>query len=75
MVTMDEKVLQQRLEAAQRVRRKYPDQCAANQDHYCKICDFQLSLNGEYCSHRLAPCTSQGLPCPYFRALFQNLAH
>lgn len=57
-------ILKQRLEAAQRIKTKYPDQCREYINR-CHACHYWLSGTQD-CVHGLAPVTSALLPCPYY---------
>ena len=59
-----DRILQQRLEASQRIKTNYPDQCAEYINR-CHCCRYWLN-NKQDCVHGLAPVTSALLPCPYY---------
>lgn len=60
-------ILKQRLEAAERIKTNFPDQCREYL-YRCHSCYYWLS-SSQKCVHDLAPVTSALLPCPYWRDL------
>jgi len=65
---LEDTILRQRIEAASRIKGKYPELCAKYYPR-CKTCLFWIqgiTVPDQYCLHSLAPITSGLLPCPYY---------
>ena len=59
----EEQIARQRQAAVEHIFKTFPVECKNAFQLWCSDCCFYAKS----CQHGLAPVTSSGLPCPYYR--------